>query len=91
MGHGLKKKNNIKQKKVKCSMEWKIAEHWLACFMFLVLFVVVGAFFLLLLDILEIRGMLGFLVFFFSMAIIFAPIAKYWHGKFLNKGKDSKR
>ena len=68
-------------------MEWKIGEHWFACFMFLVLFVMVGAFLLLLLDILEIRGMLGFLVLFYSMTIIFVPIAKYWHGKLLNKCK----
>jgi len=69
-------------------MEWKFGEHWFAYFMFLVLFIIVGAFFLLLLDILEIRGIPAFLLFFFSISIIFAPIAKYWHGKFLNKEKQ---
>ena len=57
-------------------MEWKLGEHWFAYFMFLVLFIIVGAFILVLLDILEIRGRLGFLMFFFSMFIIFASIAK---------------
>jgi len=69
-------------------MEWKLGELWFVYFMFLVLFIIVGAFFLFLLDILEIRGISGFLVFFFSMSIIFAPIAKYWHGKFLSKEKQ---
>ncbi len=71
-------------------MEWKIGQHWFACFMFIVLFVIVGTFFLLLLDILEIKGMFGFLVFFFSMTIGFWPLAKYWRSKFLNKNKDSR-
>jgi len=69
-------------------MEWKLGEHWFAYLMFLVLFIIVGVLFLLLLDILEIRGISGFLVFFFSMSIIFAPIAKYWHGKFWNKERQ---
>ncbi|MHC4171701.1 MAG: hypothetical protein ACYTBX_05050 [Planctomycetota bacterium] len=71
-------------------MESKLGEHWFAYFMFLILFSIVGAVFLLLLNIFEIRGRLGFLLFFFSMFIIFAPIAKYWHGKFLNNDKDSR-
>ena len=59
-------------------MEWKLAEHWFAYFSFLVLFVIAGAIFMLLLDILEIKGVLGFLVFFVSIFIIFVPTAKHW-------------
>jgi hypothetical protein len=69
-------------------MEWKLSEHWFAYFLFLVLFIIAGALFRLSLDVLEIRGTPGFLVFFFLTPIIFAPIAKYWHGKFLNKDRD---
>ena len=69
-------------------MEWKLGEHWFAYLTFVILFIIVGALFLVLLDILEIRGISGFLVFFFSMSIIFAPIAKYWRGKFLNKERQ---
>ena len=69
-------------------MEWKIGEHWFAYFMFLLLFSVVGAIILLLLDIFEVRGMIAYMVFFFSMTVIFAPIARYWSSKFLNKDKQ---
>ncbi len=63
-------------------MEWKVGEHWFAYFVLLLLFVVAGAFWLLLLDIFKIGKTATFLVFIFSMLIIFAPIAKYWHSKF---------
>jgi uncharacterized membrane protein len=76
-------------------MEWKIGEqigkHCFSCFIFLVLFVVVGAFFLSLLEFLEISEMLRFGVFFFLMVIVFFPMAKYWRGKFLNKNKHTRR
>ena len=71
-------------------MEWKIAEHWFASFMFLVSFVVAGAFIMLLLDILEISPMSSFIILFFSMLIIFAPIAKYWKVKFFKKDNDKR-
>ena len=68
-------------------MEWKLGEHWFSYFTFLLLFIVAGVIVLLLLDIFEVRGMIAYLIFFFSMTIMFAPIAKYWRSKFLNKSK----
>jgi len=69
-------------------MEWKFGEHWFAYFMFLLLFSVVGAFLLFLLDFLGLRGKTAYQVFFLLMFIIFLPIAKFWHSKFLSKRKN---
>ena len=68
-------------------MEWKLGEHGFAYFLFLLLFFAVGAIILFLLDIFEVRGINAYLMFFFLMTVMFAPIAKYWRSKFLNKRK----
>ena len=68
-------------------MEWKLGEHWFAYFILILSFTAVGTVLLFLLDLLEIKGIPGFLVLLFSMSIIFAPITKYWHRKFINKDK----
>lgn len=71
-------------------MEWRFGVHWFAYLIFLLLFVAVGTIIFLVLDIYQIKGLTAFLIFFFSIIVLFIPIAKYWHNTFLKKSKNIK-
>lgn len=66
-------------------MEWKLGEHWFAYFMLILLFIVAGSAILFVLDFFQIKGIVAYLIFFFSITVIFVPIAKCWHNKFIQK------